>query len=237
MRYLTLTIHAPLAAHGDTSMGRHRRSWPRPGKTAVMGMIAAAMGIARSRIDDLRALNNGFGFAVRVDDPGDAVLDYHTFAVGQNQPAKRARTRRYELRADKVETKITRREYRSGSIYTVALWKRDGAPTTLEAIADALQQPHWTLYVGRKSCPLGLPLNPEIIEADTLLAALEKRPPMPPEIAEFMGVKFTKRAELFADHDAAGINAQRIEQRRDHYHYTQSFAARDEHTMEIAQCI
>ena len=35
----------------------------------------------------------------------------------------------------------------------------------LKDIVDFLKKPQFTLYLGRKSCPLGLPLEPQIIKA------------------------------------------------------------------------
>jgi len=36
---------------------------------------------------------------------------------------------------------------------------------TLEGLAEAFRSPRFVLYLGRKSCPPGLPLDPAIIEA------------------------------------------------------------------------
>ena len=47
-----------------------------------------------------------------------------------------------------------------------------GAPHTLDALAHALRQPHFVLYLGRKCCPPAAPLAPAVTEAASALAAL-----------------------------------------------------------------
>jgi CRISPR system Cascade subunit CasD len=90
--------------------------------------------------------------------------------------AKRPDSRPQALRTAgrNVNTTITYREYRVGVLYAVALW---GAP--LEHIAAALRAPVFTLYLGRKSCPLSAPPDPRIVEAADALEALRhaSRPP------------------------------------------------------------
>jgi CRISPR system Cascade subunit CasD len=39
----------------------------------------------------------------------------------------------------------------------------------LETIAAALKAPHYALYVGRKAYPIGLPPDPQIVDATTLV--------------------------------------------------------------------
>ena len=49
----------------------------------------------------------------------------------------------------------------------------DGAPRTLAELAEALQKPHFVLYLGRKSCPPAAPLHPLVLAADSALSAME----------------------------------------------------------------
>lgn len=75
----------------------------------------------------------------------------------------------------------SRRTYYCDSIHTVALcenennkihWRTFGGTrwqarelSTLYDIIDFLKAPKFVLYLGRKSCPLGLPLEPQIVPA------------------------------------------------------------------------
>ena len=72
-----------------------RPSTAHPSKSAVMGLVAAALGVRRDQEVELSKLTEGYGMAVRVDRFGKPVKDYHTIQVrpGENNFA----TRREEL--------------------------------------------------------------------------------------------------------------------------------------------
>ena len=91
---------------------------------------------------------------------------------------KKPGTRKQVLESGEKHTILSRRVYRIDALATVALWAREGALWPLTSIADALRRPTYVLYAGRKSNPLGLPLNPLVIEAGTLADAFGKRPPL-----------------------------------------------------------
>ena len=84
-------------------------------------------------------------------------------------------TRRDELSSDNLNTVLSTREWRTDACFTAILWRRDGQSIDLDCIASALKQPRFVLYLGRKSAPLGLPLNPQLIEADTFVDAFARR--------------------------------------------------------------
>jgi len=103
-----------------------------------------------------------------------------TWVNGQAQRAKsfaRARhlqTRRDELAHDKIDTVISYRAYRQDTAAIVALWLlKDATNYDLEAIAGALQRPTFNLYLGRKSCPLSMPLAPLVSSSSDLRSALD----------------------------------------------------------------
>ena len=173
--FLAFTLHAPLAAFGGVAVGERRSTWDRPGRSAVLGMIAAALGI--DRIDEVahQALHSGYGLAVRTDATGRLLADYHTAQVPPAQRGRRHPTRAHELATPGLSTILTRREYRTDALHTVALWERELAPHSLMALQAALLRPAYVLYVGRKGCPLGLPLGPMLIEADGPETALQAR--------------------------------------------------------------
>jgi CRISPR system Cascade subunit CasD len=182
----------------------------------MLGMVAAAVGIDRTDEKQHRTLSDGLGYAVRVDAVGRSLADYHTVQAGQGRAATRARTRRMELE-NPTATLLTKREYRTDALYTVVLWERSGSTWPLAVIEAALLQPIWTLYVGRKACPLGLPLDPRIIEADDLPGALAQRPALRPEIADLLPLRLDAKPALFCDADAPGVEARTITSRRDLY--------------------
>ena len=94
-------------------------------------------------------------------------------------------------------------------------------PKTGHLSVPLTQRPRFALYVGRKSAPLGLPLNPEIIEANTFMEAFEARQPSEEErnILQRLRIAGVATGEIAFDHDALdtpGVPTEvRIERRRD----------------------
>lgn len=93
-----------------------------------------------------------------------AIRDYHTVESVPSAAVRQPNSRPEALAAAglRAGTTITLRDYRAGSLYGVAVWGGALAP-----LRDALAAPHFTLYLGRKSCPLSAPPAPLIVEADT----------------------------------------------------------------------
>jgi CRISPR system Cascade subunit CasD len=54
----------------------------------------------------------------------------------------------------------------------VAIEVRESPAYTARQLADALAKPVFTLYLGRKSCPLALPLQPKVVTRESLKEAL-----------------------------------------------------------------
>ena len=192
--------------------------WARPGRSAVLGLTAAAIGINRNDDKAHRNLETTLHYAVRTDAPGLPLIDYHTAQTPQQRRGRVFRTRKEELSADNLNTVLSSREWRADSYFTVALWARPGCRVDLDRMARAMRKPHFALYVGRKSAPLGLPLNPAIVEADTFLRALDDRTPSEPEhdvLRRIQSSDSTFRM-VACDLDAPGIPADfRKERRRD----------------------
>ena len=55
-----------------------RSSWSRPSRSAVLGMVAAALGIRRDDEEAQNRLQAGYGFSVMVLQPGIMIQDFHT---------------------------------------------------------------------------------------------------------------------------------------------------------------
>lgn len=216
-QYLTFTLYAPMAALGGVVVGERRTGTPRLARSALVGLLGAALGVRRDNEPALQALAAGYGFATRTDAPGRVLTDYHTAQVPPADRKRRHFTRRSELSLPKheLETVLTRREYRTDAIYAVALWRRETAPYALEQLAHALRQPQFVLYLGRKSCPLALPVAPQLVEADHILAAFAAREPAWPE-QRLAQILRASPGDVATDEDgASGNHAKRRERRRD----------------------
>src|SRR5215472_13146025 len=63
------------ATFGEARAGRARQSWTRPGRSAVLGMLGAALGIDWEDLQAHAALSSGLGYAVRTDATGHSLTD------------------------------------------------------------------------------------------------------------------------------------------------------------------
>lgn len=173
--YLLFQLYGPMAAWGDIAVGESRVTTTLPGRSALLGMLAAALGLKRSDEEQLGTLSANTRFAVLTLNSGHFMRDYHTVQVPpatalKNRPA---RTRRDELSVpkDKLGTILSSRDYRSDAVHRVAVQGTDNGEYTLERLQQALLKPIFPLYLGRKACPLALPLQPHIIESANVLDA------------------------------------------------------------------
>ena len=137
---LLILLDGPMQSWGSRSRFDDRDTHLEPTKSAVIGLVCAAIGRGRGEpIDDLASLR----FGVRIEEPGVVETDYQT---AQNV-----------ISADGTKTSnvISRRHYLAGARFLVGLCGED--LILLSQIEGALQNPKWTLSLGRKSYPLAFP--------------------------------------------------------------------------------
>ncbi|MGQ0622134.1 MAG: type I-E CRISPR-associated protein Cas5/CasD [Panacagrimonas sp.] len=178
---LLFRLYAPLASFGTVAVGEQRPSQTHPGKSMVVGLLAAALGIRRDEEARLSQLTAGLGLAVLQLSSGDLLRDYHTAQAPSQSDLNKAPhySRRDELRAapkQDLNTILSSRDYRSEAVNVVAVWRRSGcdeAVPHLPELVRALEQPRFALCIGRKSCPLSLPLAPRVVEATDIRSAFE----------------------------------------------------------------
>jgi CRISPR system Cascade subunit CasD len=111
-------------------------------------------------------------------------------------------------------TILSSREYRSDALALVAIRALESAPYSLVKIKEHLLSPKFHLYLGRKSCPLAVPLAPQIIEQENYFSVFKAyhHKPMLPTDQKNEG-SFSKR-----DSDWLGIL-------KDRYYYWEGDAA------------
>ena len=109
---------------------------------------------------------------------GKLLRDYHTAQVPGRASLKSCphASRRDELAIPRHElnTILSTRDFRQDAGYLVAVQARDDSPYSLEALGAALRKPRFVLYLGRKTCPPGAPLHPQIIEAESADQAFDQ---------------------------------------------------------------
>jgi CRISPR system Cascade subunit CasD len=187
--FLLFTLYAPLSSWGEITVGEDRGSWDRPSRSAVLGLLAAALGIIRDDQSAHDELDRTYGFGVRLDAGGAVLFDYHTVqsaaeidirrTFGQRRPVSRKQV----LSVAEHHTVVSRRELRQEALSTAVIWSLRADPRwPLAAIKGALERPQFVLYAGRKANPLALPLAPQLVDATTLAEAFAARPPDPPGV-------------------------------------------------------
>ena len=175
--YLVFTLYGPLQAWGTIAVGEVRPVASHPTRSGVLGLLAAALGIRRDEEERLAALHESCGFAVRVDAPGERILDYHTVQMPRARKNRVFYSRRDELGPmldpdEDLNTILSSREYLADACFTACVWFDNEGEFSLEDIAEHLNQPDYTLYLGRKSCPVAAPLSPSVVSAESVPEAL-----------------------------------------------------------------
>lgn len=233
-QYLMITLAAPLASFGTVAVGERRPTWDRPSKSQVVGLVAACLGIERSEEQRQRDLTAALGFAVRVDHPGLLATDYHTAQAPKEVSIRRriraggvVATRADELACDDPKTILSRREFRTGALHTIALWRLMAGEPDLAAIGDACRSPAFVPFAGRKAHALSLPLAPRLITADSIEAAYElfdaeeSRHPLIKALKSGFWTQARTDAPIYVDASAIPASERtarvsRIEERRDY---------------------
>lgn len=203
--YLVFTLTATLAAMGGPAGHERRGTETWPGRSAVLGILAAALGVRRN--GDFSALDR-LGLAIAVFEQGGYLRDWHTVqtvpTAAVKHPQMRAQALKTGASGQALKTTITKRDYRVAPLYGVAVWDGD-----LGRLRQALEAPVFSLYLGRKSCPLAFPASPKIVHTNdpaTALANVE----LPPWQAK-------ARAEILVSTPEAlsGVEAKQIHVRHD----------------------
>ena len=139
----------------------YRETADRPTKSGVLGLVACALGRGRDeKIIDLAVLR----FGVRVDVAGGEWMDFHTV---QGLPRAGGGTKPQH---------VTQRFYLSPE--TTFLVGLEGDKYLLRCVQDALREPVWMPYLGRRACVPMAPiwLSDGLREEQGLQAALRSYP-------------------------------------------------------------
>ncbi len=175
MKFLVFRLYAPLASWGGAAVGEMRPSDLRPTRSALLGLLGAALGVRRDQDDRLAELADGLRFGVRVDSIGTPLTDYQTV---QTRPPKRGllwATRKDQLGPVRADWSAIQswRDHRCDVAYSVVCWQAAGAgEPSLDRLAEALVEPAFVLFLGRKACPTAFPLQPRVVEAASIVEAL-----------------------------------------------------------------
>jgi CRISPR system Cascade subunit CasD len=186
---LYLRLEGPLQAWGERGRWSVRDTAPEPTKSGVIGLIACALGYR----DDaqIRPLVDKTRMAVRCDAPGQLMTDYHTVGGGYDEPMLLTAQGKPKKApgSGRPHTELTWRDYLCDASFLIALQSEDEA--LIAQMAEALQNPVWPIYLGRKSCPPSRPVFDGVANCQSLEEALSTGPTSadkPPETATVPGV-------------------------------------------------
>lgn len=176
---LVFRLVAPMASWGEVAVGESRHSQSHPSRSALLGLLAAGLGIDREDDAAHARLAQACSLGVKVIAPGFPLRDYHTVQRPPEARKPRYRTRRQAITwpgRQNLDAYQSAREYRMGIAATVAVLaapQADAQAPDLPRLAQALRTPFFPLYLGRRSCPPGAPLAPRVADFASLKQALD----------------------------------------------------------------
>lgn len=154
-RCLVLRLAGPMQSWAGASMFNRRETLTEPTKSGLVGLLAAAQGRRRTEpIEDLLELT----FAVRTDQPGTLLRDYHTVSDYRGLPLPSAAVTAkgiQKLTSPAKHTGVTERFYLQDAVFVVAVAAPD---PILDTLIDAVRHPAFPLALGRRACPPTYPL-------------------------------------------------------------------------------
>lgn len=130
--------------------GEVRHSHELPSRSALLGLLAAALGIRREEEQRLNAFNQHYSLLCASSEPRWA-RDYHTVQMPKEVRKARYFSRREELQdPELLSALISRRDYYTDARWMIAVAVTPDAPYSLEQLHEALRYPVFPLYLGRK---------------------------------------------------------------------------------------
>ncbi|MFE9642167.1 type I-E CRISPR-associated protein Cas5/CasD [Nocardiopsis alba] len=147
---LLLRLAGPLQAWAVRPEHGRRETQGEPTKSGVLGLLAAAQG--RARGDDITDLV-GLSMAVRVDQAGELLRDYHTTSDHRGGPLPSTQVNakgEQKLTSPVKSTYVTQRFYLQDAVFVAAL---AGPAALITGLAEAVRNPAFPLALGRRSCP------------------------------------------------------------------------------------
>jgi CRISPR system Cascade subunit CasD len=174
---LFLRLESPLQSWGENSQWSERRTAPEPTKSGIVGLLACALGWADD--ESIRALSHRIRVGARGDLPGtpSPLVDYHTVGGGYATPQLLTAEGKPKISSGKSHIEQTWRHYLCDASFLVAIQPQQARDAGLiTTLAEAVQNPVWPFFLGRKSCPPARPVYEDIGDYATLEAALEDHP-------------------------------------------------------------
>lgn len=166
--FLILRLEGPLQSWGLESRWDFRDTGYEPSKSGIVGLIACAMGLHRFD-PKISKMEQQTRMAVRIEKPGQIIRDFQTIQGGVQQADGKIRST--------DNTIVSPKMYLVDASFLVVI---TGEKSILKEMAQALKNPKWIIYLGRKSC---VPTRPIFCALNSKYTSLEdalKRIPWEP---------------------------------------------------------
>lgn len=173
IRYLALRLEGPLQSWGYDSQYNRRNTGLMPTKSAIAGMCCAALGLPRGSAEEFKFLSSFetvqmTSIAIprkiaKKELPVRRLQDYHTVGGGYdpNIPSERgcitvsAKNVKPKVKNGQALAVLTYRQYLLDAAFGILL---EGDASHLSEIANALSDPKWGIWLGRKTCIPSAPI-------------------------------------------------------------------------------
>ncbi len=188
---LVLRMDAPLLSFGAPTVDSLGKTAAHPSRSMLTGLLANALGWGYGAADLQRmtALQARLTWAARRDRAGEPLTEYQTVDLGQKHlwaiagksaegygpvswTTRGAIEERAGAPANATGTHQRWRDHWADAVYTVAVGLAPGAGPALAELAEAVKRPARPLFLGRKSCPPAAPLFVNLVQAESVVAAL-----------------------------------------------------------------
>jgi len=89
-QYLSFQLYGVLASWGEQAVGESRHSATHTSRSAILGLLAAALGIKREQEQALKCLSDSVAMGFKVMHSGLVLKDYHTVQIPSEDKKKQA---------------------------------------------------------------------------------------------------------------------------------------------------
>jgi CRISPR system Cascade subunit CasD len=190
LKTVLLKFSGPLQSWGTDSHFETRHTDTHPSKSGVLGMIAAGLGYCRDDDENLSKLN-ALQFAVRVDQAGQILRDYHT-------------AKKYKKNGELERTYVTNRYYLQDAVFLVALSSED--ESLVNDVKTAVTYPYYPIFLGRRALPPTAELLQGIYNTDAITLLKE----YPWQASVRYQQRHSSRIQIYADSALLDSNSIRL---------------------------
>ncbi len=205
---LLLRLEGLMQSWGGRSRWDVRDTQPEPTKSGIIGLLGCAFGFERGDIR-LEQLDKALRFGVRVENAGREFEDYQT--ITEYLPTAEGSYKHSGIKTGSSLSKIREGNFEPSTILSPRSYLEDAAflvgleakteqdNTWLEQAATAIQNPKWTLFLGRKACIPSRPIFDSLTSDYQNLEDALKRYPWQWEVWNSLIERNQKRIELNED--------------------------------------